>query len=169
MFYLMTFSRGVVLYPPWLPHFVSAPQGRTLLSYVTGAGSLSSKTPCLRDLFQVSRSIGARGLLGWPNSPAALTASLWAFHGTLWLRKRELDAPFLRKALQRLPIRHVFFCPYDWGEDSFPSAERGRRLEVEVVAVQASVTLEPLTNGFVRLKITTCKPNKLRETLRLPL
>ena len=66
---------------------------------------------------------------------------------------------------------HIFFCCYDQGEDSFPSTERGQPLEVEVVAVQASVTLDLLTKVFVRLNITTvsCKSNKLRETLHLHL
>lgn len=155
-----------MLYTPRVPHFVSTPQGRTLLSYVTGDDSLSSKTPCLHDLFRVSRSIGARRLLGWPNSPAALTASLWAFDGTLWLRKRQQEAPVSRERPCSVYLSVMFSSaimsrkktPF-WVQKGIPWKLRWWQFK--------HLWLEHLTKVFIRLNVTTvsCKSNKLRETL----
>lgn len=71
----------------YIPHkchsLVSAPQGKAPLSYVTAAGSFSSKPPCLHDLLQVSHCSGVAPQVTKQPSPG-----LWWPSGT---EKRQLE------------------------------------------------------------------------------
>lgn len=139
-----------MLYTPRMPHSVSTPQGRTLLSYIPGAGSLPTK---LRACMTYSKSAAASGQGG---SSGDQTVGLHSplLSGPLVARSGSKGTAgstrFPEKGPTVLTYQSRFPLPLRLGRGLLSQCRTRASPEVEVVAAQASLTSEPLTKGVCK-------------------